>query len=98
MGKKNRLSVLQVSHAGHGNAKMSLRLLQESFAQRSDIGVNSSSGILEEQAEIGSDQLVAASTGMEFPSQWSELVNQSALHKVVHVLGSRSLREIGIVA
>ena len=88
MGKQNRLGMLHVRHARHGNLQIGFCLRQRRRESRATSAARiSASGLDDEEAKIGGDKFVAAAAGVEFPAERAELLDQSFFDEMVHIFG-----------
>ncbi len=98
MREQNRLRMLHMRHAGHGHVKICLGLFEKSAQQLEEAGLNFLRGIHDEEAKIGSDQLVAAAASVQLPAERAEFMDQRTFHEVVDVFGGGAFEEGRIIA
>ena len=85
--KQQRLRVLHVSGARHGNAEIFLGLVCDRARQGGERLAHVASRILYIHAKLGRDHFVAAAAGVKLRAERAELFDERALDKMVNVLG-----------
>jgi len=94
--QRDRLRMLHVRHARHGNAKHFFCLAHEGADQACDGSARLGSGFLYEHAEICGHKFIAAATRMQFVTERPKIFDQSSLDKMMNVLGRRVIQPCGI--
>ena len=87
MRKKNRLGMLHVGHASHGDFQVSFCLGDERLNEGDQSGANLCRCIDHEKAKIRGDQLVAAAAGVELPAEGAEFLDEGLFNKMMNVFG-----------
>ncbi len=96
MRKQNRLRVLHVRHAGHWQAEICVRLLDDHRKKFDDLPLQARSSILHKQTKIRRDKFVAAAPSVQLPSKRPEFIHQGTFNKVMHVFRSRAIEKLRI--
>jgi hypothetical protein len=93
MGKQNGLCVLHVRHTGHGHAKICFGLLKKRAQQLENAGLNLLRRGHDEEAKIGGDKLIAASAGVQLPSERAKFMHERTFDEMVNVLHRGAVQE-----
>ena len=96
MRKQQRLGVLHVRGAGHGNAKIGFGLDGYRAGEQGDGAAQLARGIFHVHAELGRDHFVAAAAGVKLGAQRAEFLDQRGFGEMVDVFGLRSIEPRGV--
>src|SRR4029077_10646726 len=92
MRNEQRLGVLEMRGAGHGDAQIGFSLRGERAQQRRKRATNLMRGFFHVHAEFGGHHFVAAAAGVQLGAQVAELFDQRGFHEMVNVFGFRVVK------
>ncbi len=84
--EEHRLRPLEVGVAGHDHLAVGLRQLQEGGLEAAQGGQHVADGLLQVEAQVGGDLVVARASGVQPVGRLADLLPQSSLDVHVHVL------------
>ena len=94
--KQQRLGMLHVRGARHGNAEIGFGLHGNRAGERAEGGAQLARGVLHVHAKFGRNHFVAAAAGVELGAERAELFDQRRFGEMVDVFGPRGIEPGGV--